>query len=344
MKPLFGLRGLSGPSAVVLITVLTVSRADAQRSEPAASRSEPVASQAENEARTHFDRGVTFYNEADYPAALVEFKRAYSLAPTWQVLFNIGQSYFQVRNYAKALVTLSRFVDEGGDRIPETRRVVVETERADLANRVGHANITSNRVGAAVAIDDEEVGVTPLSDPPLVSVGLRKLRATAPGLPPIEKEVSVSAGDTVDVHLDFPEPQASPPAAAVPAPAIAPPVASRPTPPTSALSVSHGPALAAFGVAVAGAAVGAAFGGMVLRDKSRLETECSGKACASGSQPDIDAVSRDGMFSTIGFGVCAVGVVVGTVLWITAGHSREPPSAAEVGPVRVGPGFVGGSF
>ena len=65
---------------------------------------------------------MTFYNEADFPAALVEFKRAYALAPAWQVLFNIGQSYFQLRNYADALVTLTRFVDEGRDRVPEARR------------------------------------------------------------------------------------------------------------------------------------------------------------------------------------------------------------------------------
>jgi len=331
MISISGLRSVRGPCAVVLVLVLTTSPAAAQRSEP-------VDSVAESEARTHFDRGVTFYNESDYTAALVEFKRAYSLAPTWQVLFNIGQSYFQVRNYAKALVTLSRFIDEGNDRIPDARRAMVETERADLANRVGHANVTSNRTGAVVAIDDEEAGVTPLRGPVLVSVGLRRVKAMVPGLPPIEEEVS-------DVHLDFPEPSPPPPALA-PEPAVSPPPAARTTQAPSSLSVNHAPALAAFGVAVAGAAVGAVFGGMVLHDKSRLEAECAGKACSAGSQPDIDAVSRDGMFSTIGFGVTAVGLVVGTVLWIGAGHSRsgELPSGAQVGPVRLGPGVVGGSF
>jgi hypothetical protein len=168
----------------------------------------------------------------------------------------------------------------------------------------------------------------------------------APGLPPIEEEVSVSAGDTVDVHFDFPEAQASLPLSPAPTPAVSSPLAPRTTSASNASSVNHSPALAAFGVAVAGAAVGAVFGGMVLRDKSRLEAECSGKACTPGSQPDIDAVSRDGLFSTIGFGVCAVGAVVGTLLWITAGHSHggEVPSGAQVGPVRLGPGGVGGSF
>jgi len=338
MKSISGWPRLCGASAIALVVFSTAFRAAAQG--PA-----PVPGGAESDARTHFDRGVTFYNESDYPAALVEFKRAYSLVPTWQVLFNIGQSYFQVRNYAQALLTLSRFIEEGQDRIPEARRATVEVERADLANRVGHATIRSNRAGATVTVDDEEVGLTPLREPALVSVGMRKVKAVIPGAPPVEAEVSVSAGDTVDVHLDFPEPQsASPPPALVPA--VPPRVAARTTQPPSAPSVNRAPALIAFGVAAAGAAVGAVFGGMVLRDKSRLEGECAGKACSPGSQPDIDAVSRDGVFSTVAFGATAVGVVVGTVLWITAGHagSGELAPGAQVGPLRIGPGLVGGSF
>lgn len=102
-----------GPGAMAVALFLVASQAGAQVPTAPA----PVA--PSSEARAHFDRGVTFYDETDYPAALVEFKRAYALAPAWQVLFNIGQSYFQVRNYAAALVTLKRFIDEGKERIPD---------------------------------------------------------------------------------------------------------------------------------------------------------------------------------------------------------------------------------
>ena len=94
----------------------------------------------------------------------------------------------------------------------------MDAERADLANRVGHAHIASNRAGAAITIDDVEVGVTPLREPPLVSVGVRKVKAALPGSAPLEQEVSVPAGETVEVHFDFPE---SPAAAPVPPPADA---------------------------------------------------------------------------------------------------------------------------
>jgi PEGA domain len=339
MNSISALRRLRGPIAIAMVVVFTASTAAAQGPAPALAPAE-----ATSEARTHFDRGVAFYDESDYAAALVEFKRAYALAPTWQVLFNIGQAYFQIRNYSLALVTLTRFLEEGHDRIPEARRATVESERADLANRVGHANIESNRPGATVTIDDEEVGVTPLAGPALVSVGLRKVKAVAPGNQPVEEEVSVSAGDTVDVRLDFPED--SPPPAPPPAAAFTPRPA-EPGAPARSPSTSRAPAIAVFGVALAGAAVGAVFGVMALRDKSRLEGECTGKACNPGSQPDINAVARDGSISTIAFGATAVAVVVSVVLWATSSGRGRSASAAwtpAVGPVRLGPGLVGGSF
>ena len=76
-----------------------------------------------------------------------------------------------------------------------------------------------------------------------------------------------------------------------------------------------------------------------------------GKACGPGSQPDIDAVSRDGTISTVAFGVAAASAGGGTVLWLTEGgaasRAREAGTAGrrrEAHPVRFGPGFVAGSF
>ena len=115
------------------------------------------------DAGTHFDRGATFYSEGDYGAALIEFKRAYELSPHWQVLFNIGQSYFQLRDYANALVTLQRFANEGGDRIDRDDRATIDNELPDLANRVARVTVSSNLAGATISVDDQVVGVEPVA-------------------------------------------------------------------------------------------------------------------------------------------------------------------------------------
>ncbi len=327
--------------AAAIVVVLTGGQAAAQSAPPAAT----VTS---SDAKAHFERGVTLYDEADYAAALVEFKRAYALAPAWQVLFNIGQAYFQVRNYADALAALRQFVDEGRDQIPEERRTLVQGELADLADRIGYVNITSDRVGAALTIDDRTAGVTPLRERVLVSVGVRRIVAVFPGLPPVAKDVSVPAGETVDVALDFGEPSpTSAPATedeasdSAPTAAEAAPVRSR----------NRTPAIVSFAVATAGAATGAIFGSFALHDKSRLNGECQGKACSVGSQADIDAVSRNATISTIGFAVMGAGVALGIGLWLTArGSPANHPDTGRVTSsnptlsLRIVPGCIAGSF
>lgn len=315
MSSLLRTRGSRAVAAAIAV-VLTTAQAAAQS--PA-----PVPPSVATEARAHFERGVTFYDEGDYPAALVEFKRAYSLDPIWQVLFNVGQSYFQVRDYADALASLRQFVDEGRDQIPPDRLALVHSEIGDLVNRIGYLDVTSNLAGVAISIDQRAVGATPLADPALVSVGVRHVTALYPGRQPIEKEVSVSAGETVEVQVDFADPS---PTSAQADDGATPQAADLATPPRSP---NRTPAIVSFGVGIAGAAAGTIFGSFALHEKSRLNGECSGKACSVGSQSDIDAVSRDATISTIGFGVAAVGAAVGLIVWFAA--KSAPPHPPDTG-------------
>src|SRR5580704_5653549 len=66
------------------------------------------------QAADHFDRGVAMYGEADYRAALVEFKKAYEIAPNAAVLYNLGQTYYQLQNYAEALSAFEQYIALGG--------------------------------------------------------------------------------------------------------------------------------------------------------------------------------------------------------------------------------------
>ena len=47
---------------------------------------------ASREAGKHFQRGVDLYNDGDFRGALVEFKKAYSVWPRANVLYDIGQT------------------------------------------------------------------------------------------------------------------------------------------------------------------------------------------------------------------------------------------------------------
>ena len=284
------------------------------------------------EAGAHFDRGATLYMEGDYAAALVEFKRAYDASPAWQVLFNIGQCYFQLRDYANALVTLQRFAAEGGDHIGKDDRATLDAELPDLVSRVARVSVSSNLEGATVSVDDQVVGTTPLKSPVLVSIGMRKIAATREGRAPVQQKLALGAGDTATVRLDF-APVALPPA---PLPVSREPALDRP----AQRAPNYVPAYVSFVVAAGGVAAGSIFGSLAIDDKTSLDRVCmpSG-ACPASAETNIRALSRDGTISTVGFGVGLAAFTAGVVLWLTA----RPSSATTASP-QYGPGGITGRF
>jgi tetratricopeptide (TPR) repeat protein len=151
------------------------------------------------EAGQHFQRGVALYNETDYRAALVEFRRAYEIAPNATVLYNIGETYYQLQNYAVALTTLERYLNEAGANAPH--RAEVEQTLVTLRTRVGKLAITTNVADCEITVDDELVGRTPLKEPVLVSIGRRKITAMRSGRQPETRFVEIAAGDTSALAL-----------------------------------------------------------------------------------------------------------------------------------------------
>jgi len=162
-------------------------------------RAEPPTAAAVADAGKHFQRGVTLYNEADYRAALVEFRRAYEIAPNPAVLYNIGQTYYQLQNYAAALVALGRYLTEAGSGAGHRREV--EATIDTLQTRVGKVAIATSVPGSDITIDDELIGKSPLEEPVLVSIGRRKITALRDGRVVETRFVDVAAGDTVTVTL-----------------------------------------------------------------------------------------------------------------------------------------------
>jgi hypothetical protein len=196
------------PSLVLVSVALGLAAPRALADPPAASQapapqvpgSQIPASQVKEAAR-HFHRGVALYSETDYRGALTEFRRAYEIAPNASVLYNVGETYYQLQNYAAALSVFERYLTEAGTTAPHRREV--EQTMDTLRARVGKVRVLTNADGCEITVDDELVGKTPFEAPVTVSVGRRKITAMAPGRSPDTRFVEVAAGDTVDVALSL---------------------------------------------------------------------------------------------------------------------------------------------
>ncbi len=155
------------------------------------------------DAAKHFQRGVALYGEADYRAALVEFKRAYAIAPNTAVLYNVGETQYQLQDYAGALTTFERYLAES--TASDAHHAEVENDVEILRARVGHVSVVTIPAGADVSVDDQSVGHTPLDKPLLVSIGHRKITASIQGRPAVTRYVDVATDDNLSVTVQMPD-------------------------------------------------------------------------------------------------------------------------------------------
>jgi hypothetical protein len=170
-----------------------------------ASPSEPDGKASETasrvEATQHFRRGVELVGAADFGAALVEFRRAYQLAPQYRILYNIGQVSRELQDSAGALQAFQRYLEDGADIAPARRREV-ESIVETLDKRVGRLTVACPTEGAEISVDDVPVGKTPFSSPVVLNAGRRKVAASRAGSYPQVRFVDVAGGDALSLTFD----------------------------------------------------------------------------------------------------------------------------------------------
>lgn len=163
------------------------------------------------EAQQRYKRGIELVNEGAYESALLEFRRAYDLAPSFRILFNIAQVSRALNDYAAALRTFERYLKEGGADVPAEQAAEVRKEIDILRTRVAKVTVTTTVAGAEIAVDDFVVGKSPLAEPVIVNAGRRKFTATAAGHLPVSKMVEATGADSITVMLDPSSPGPSAP-------------------------------------------------------------------------------------------------------------------------------------
>ncbi len=161
----------------------------------------PTPEQIE-EGRGHFNRGVEYYKENDFRNALVEFKRAYDIAPNWKVLYNLGYTSLELQDYAAALRYFERYLGDGGADVPADKKTKVQGELDKLQKRVARITVDVNVEGAEVLVDDVSIGKSPLTEPVLVSAGRRKIVVNKGGATQT-RVIDVAGGDTTKVSIEL---------------------------------------------------------------------------------------------------------------------------------------------
>jgi tetratricopeptide (TPR) repeat protein len=177
--------------------------------EPAASgRSDDGHAAAVAQARQHFARGVELYRSGAYDAALAAFTRAFELAPTYRILYNMAQVQAQRQDYVQALELFGRYLREGAAapaeaRIPDARVAEVEAEMTELKRRVAELRIETNVEGGVLVVNESRVAELPLRAPLLLNAGIHRVRVEKAGHIPVTRIVTVAGGDASVVSFEL---------------------------------------------------------------------------------------------------------------------------------------------
>lgn len=285
----------------------------------------PVFADAREDAAVHFKRGTELYGEGDFRAALIEFRRAYQLAPHFKVLFNIGQVQYQLGDYAGAMKTLQQYLDEGGTRIEPDRRAVVEADIERLKDRVAYVTVVTDVEDAKVFVDDIEVGTTPLGEPIAVSAGRRKIAVRKQGYRDESQYLDLAGGDRREVELSLESIVTQP----LPAPA---PVTPRPEEPSAEVPWGAWATTAGFG---AGCLV---FGLLALNAKANLD---EAKRLPTTAETLDEKRTQMLAFAVVTDILAAGAVITGSVaIYLTATAGDEPANAPSAA-ITVSPAGLG---
>lgn len=277
----------------------------------AAQGRDPVAAEA------LFKQGRTASETGDYKTACAKFYESNRLDPAIGTVFNIADCEEKQGHIATAYTKFQEVLQQltpPDDRIP-----IAQKRLAALAQRVPKLTIrlaAGAPAGTRVSRDQVQLGKASLGTALPVDPGRHVISVSAPGTQPRTVQVDLAEGQQRSIEVAPGAPLAS--GSTHDQGSTAP----------AAHSDHRTLGYVVGGVGVAGLAVGAVTGVMVLGKKSVVDNNCdSQKRC---NQTGVDAANAGhtlGIVSTTGFIVGGVGIAAGAWLLLSSRKSERPSTA-----------------
>ncbi len=155
-------------------------------------------------ARRHFERGVGFYRDGHFEAAIAAFGTSYDINPLPQVLFNIAIAQRDAGHNGTALATLRRYVALAASE-PEDRREMASALIEELDESLATVSIQGQPLGSRIFVNGESLGHLPLDDPLRLCEGEHEIELRHPGYQSHLERLELTTGEVRDVEIQLTE-------------------------------------------------------------------------------------------------------------------------------------------
>lgn len=296
-------------------------------------------------ARSLAVEGLKLAQAGDCDEAVPKLERAEKLYHSAVVAARLGECYVTVGRLVEGTEILRKTLREPlpPDPAPALLKALERAQKTLDAAKPRIAGLTIKVAAVSdlsVKVDGNVVAGALLDTEIPSDPGEHTIEASAPSFLRSATRISVGEGERKTVTLtltrdpDAPVQVLPTPAVLQPRRASAPPARpqrreTRPAPPPPVEEAPNRTAsYVALGAGFVGVGVGSALGLMTLSRRDDLKDVCPEGACSEEQQADLDEAKRFGNLSTVGFGVGAAGLVLGTVLYFTAGPSSPSEGAS----------------
>ncbi|MFZ5892490.1 MAG: hypothetical protein ACOY0T_15630 [Myxococcota bacterium] len=281
--------------------------------------------------------------------AVEKLERAEKLRHSPIVLARLGECYVSIGKLVQGTEALRKFLRE--PLPPDANATLKEAyERAQVVIQETKGNIAgltiaisgADRSKVTLTVDGVEVPSTLIGVEMPVDPGEHVIEASGAAYLKSSARAKLAPGEKQSISIELkPDPEAAKQKAEEPARTGVASTLPEPnetrapnqqvdmttaTPPASSGS-SKALAYVSYGVGALGIGAGILFGRSAMQDKDQLEAQCPGKVCPPDQEDRLNSARTKGVVSTIGFGVGAAGVVLGTVLLVTSSGSSSSSSA-----------------
>lgn len=288
------------------------------------------------------EQGIVLREAGKDAEALVQFQKAYGIAPTPRALAQMALAEQALGRWVTAEAHLDRALHSVQDTWIMKNRAALDGALVTIAKHLGDLEVTGGLEGAEVLLDGESVGKLPLAAPLRAEVGTRTLELKRDGYYPVSRVITIASDQPARVAAEM-----KPRAADADRPANPPPPKELPR----SDAVNPGGTQRAVGWGVALAAVPALGLGVVgiLGRGGEISSYNSDAACPGADKPlqppvcqgHIDSADRWKTVAIAGFSIGAVLAGTGVVLLLTAPSAKARGVAFACGPLGLGAACAG---
>lgn len=157
----------------------------------------PLAESLTGDAKAEYEAGRLAFQAGDYATASVKFSGAHERSHDARLLFNMAVCARKLNKWSRVLTYIERYKKEGGVLLSADDRKDADELIAAVRSFVSPLRLSIDPPGATVFVDDEEVGVSPITEPVLVDAGQRRIRVSKKGFQDFQRVEDAPGGKEI---------------------------------------------------------------------------------------------------------------------------------------------------